>query len=230
MIKSIHSDNPTFFSSLKVLKHATATPITNLLINLELLCKDKQLKQLSSNSRLYLEKAIVSTNYLKSIMKQCSNQQASANLPFRIKDSIYEVINICKKPKTEAQLISYIQLSENECLSGNKLYFQEAIICLLNNAFQAYSKNHANKLVVLFASKIDSCLEIKIVDGATGFLELNDCEIKNNNKSNTFTSCGVGLEFVRKVVVEHFGGKFQISSKHNRGSTVQCFFPSLVNR
>ncbi len=230
MIKSNCSNESSFFSSLRVLKHATATPITNLLVNLELICKDKELQQLSSNSRFYLEKAIVSTNYLKSIMEQCNNQKATNKALFNIKNSIFEVINICKRPKTETQLIPYIQLSNNDSLSGNKLYFQEAIICLLNNAFQAYTKDHANKLVVLFASKKGSYCEIKVVDGATGFLQLNDCEIKKSNNSNTFNCGGVGLEFVKKVVTEHFDGKFQISSKLSKGTTVQCLFPISANR
>lgn len=230
MIKSSYPNNSSFFSSLRVLKHATATPITNLLLNLELIYKDKQFEKLSSNSRFYLKKAIMSTNYLKSIMKQCNDHQTTRGASFNIKDAIYEVINICKKPTTEAQLIPYIQLPKEESLSGNRLYFQEAMICLLNNAFQAYTKNHANKLVVLFASKKDSYCEIKIVDGATGFLQLNDCEIKKSNNFNTFNSGGVGLEFVRKVLIEHFNGKFHISSKVNKGTTIQCLFPVSANR
>lgn len=224
MINSFYSKQQNFFSSIKVLKHATDTPITNLLVNLELLSKDKQLCKLSSNSLYYLEKAILSTNYLKDLMMQCDIPQSS-NHSFCVKDSLFEVINICKRPETEAQLIPYIQLNSDDSLTGSKLYLQEAIICLLNNAFQAYTKNHANKLVALFASKKEFYLEIKVVDGATGFLQLNDSnndpEIHSKHLNNTRT----GLKFVKEVITQHFGGKLLIQSQLKKGSTVQCLIP-----
>ncbi len=224
MINSFYSDQHNFFSSIKVLKHAANTPITNLLINLELLSKDKQFHKLSPNSLYYLEKAILSTNYLKDIMMQCDIPQSN-NLSFLIKDSLFEVINICKRPETEAQLIPYIQLNKNDSLTGSKLYFQEAIICLLNNAFQAYTKNYANKLVAIFASKKESYLEIKIVDGATGFLQLNDSDKDREIGDEILANTRTGLKFVKKVITQHFGGKLLIQSRLKKGSTIQCLIP-----
>lgn len=213
----------SFFSSLKVLTHATATPITNLLINLELLERDISQATTHANCSYYLSKAILSAQYLKEIMQECTNNPLCVKKRFIVKDSIREMLQICKNPEHRGQLVSYLQLTGQESLTGNKLYFQELLICLINNAFQAYQSHDSNQLVVVTASQDGTMLKIRVVDGGSGFLELNDSLKKHQNTSSK--SGGTGLRFVRQVMLDHFGGSVNINSTCHKGSCVECVFP-----
>ncbi len=221
---SNHADlTQSFFSSLKVLTHATATPLTNLLINLELLERDLYQTKTHTNAYYYLSKAVLSAKYLKEIMKQCKGDSNCINKEFLVKDAIREMLQICKNPQHNSQLISYLQLSMQDKLKGNKLYFQEMLICLINNAFQAYQPHDANQLVVITANKEKMAIKIRVVDGGSGFLELNDS--LRQHHTHCSNSNGTGLRFVRQVISTHFGGSIKISSTCHRGSCVECHFP-----
>ncbi len=215
-----HTDN--FFSSLKILEHSTATPITTILLNLELLSQDDTFNQAKSNCSHYLKRALLSAKYLRKVMKQCSQPM---NLQtFNVRPALKEVVNICQQPAQQGQLISFIKIADNLTLTGCQLYFQEAVICLLNNAFQAYKEHAPNKLVVLYCQKNKQQLEIKVTDGGQGFLCLRD---KGNQPASieNVPQKGTGLAFVEKVVQKHFQGKMNIITYPNRGSTVHCLLP-----
>jgi K+-sensing histidine kinase KdpD len=211
-----------FFSSLKILHHSINTPLTNILLNLQLLAKDTTFQQ-KSNNQLYLYRAILSAKYIKNIMQQ-SYQQQSLQKTFCPKQALREVIEICIKPMVEGQLISFLRIPEQLELCGNQLYFQEAMICLLNNAFQAYNKNSANKLVVLSCHKNKKFLTIKIADGGSGFLCLKD-HAASKTKINKVRKLGTGLPFAQQVIEQHFQGKLEIETYPQRGSTIHCSFP-----
>ena len=224
------SNDLSFFSSIKILRHAAATPITNLLINLELLFQDPTLTQSQSNCSHYLKQAYLSAKYLQNIMNQC-NQSTNSTQQFMIKDTLLELIELCKKPKLQGHLVHFLQLSGVEKLQGNKLYFQEAIICLLNNAFQAYSEYTANKLVVLFCRIENNLLKIKVVDGATGLLQLNDIGSQSTHlESVDVPKKGTGLQFVEQVITNHFQGKVKITTTLNKGTTVHCSLPIFKDK
>lgn len=218
------SQSHNFFSSLKILKHSLSTPVTNLLVNLELLSQDPNLNKLKNNSNLYLKRSLLSVNYLREITKQCDKLNNKKRLSkFSVQHSLREVIEICKNPKEKGVLIPFLQLNGSEKLTGNKLYFQEAIICLLNNAFQSYQDYAPNKLVMLFAKKANGLLEIKVTDAGKGFLKLKDSEKKLISIKDI--TPGNGLRFTKEVVKDHFQGVLTIDSQPLKGTTVSCAFP-----
>jgi signal transduction histidine kinase len=223
---SLDLNNMNFFSSLNVLCHATATPLTNILINLDLLMRDQSISDSKSNTKHYLRQALISAKYLKGLMSQCSNH-STIQAKFKIKDTLMELIEICKKPNLKGHLVHYFQLTGDEQIEGNKLYFQEAIICLLNNAFQAYQEYAANKLVVIIANIDGSQLQIKVVDGATGLLELNDNHLTQAEIESpiSLANMGTGLKFTEHVITNHFSGSLKIESRLKKGTTVHCSFP-----
>lgn len=224
--QSHFSDNSSdnFFSSLAVLKHSLSTPITNLLINLELILQDPHLEKLKPNSDLYLQRSLLSAKYLHQIMSQCNFKEHLPHPEFVVKDSLFELVEICKNPKQKGLLVPFIQLNGNEKLSGNKLYFQEMVICLLNNAFQAYDKFATNKLVMLFVKVKQNQLVLKVTDKGRGFLCLKDSGVKKIN-SQQIKPKGTGLSFIEQVVVDHFSGKILIESQPQNGTTVHCTLP-----
>lgn len=215
-----HAGN--FFSSLKILEHSTATPITTILINLELLSQDNTFTQTKSNCGHYLNRALLSAKYLKKVMKQCS--QPIQSHTFQVKSALNEVVNICQRPAKQGQLISFIKIADNLSLTGSQLYFQEAVICLLNNAFQAYQQHAANKLVVLHCQTNQKQLEIKVTDGGQGFLCLQD-QGSQPASIEKVPQKGTGLAFVESVIQNHFQGKMNVITYPSRGSTIHCLLP-----
>lgn len=180
----------------------------------------------TNNCQHYVRQAFLSAKYLKGLMHQC-NSESQINHKFKIKETLLELVEICKKPNLKGHLVHYLQLNGNETIEGNKLYFQEAIICLLNNAFQAYQEHAANKLVVVIANVQQSTLEIKVVDGATGLLELNDSHLTQAEIQSpiSLANMGTGLRFAENVISNHFSGSIKIESKLRKGTTVHCTFP-----
>ncbi len=213
-----------FFSSLAILQHSLATPVTNLLLNLELLQQDPNLNKLKPNNDLYLKRALLSAKYLREIIKQCKIYDHRPEHQFNIKESLHELIQICQKPTSTKLLIPFIQLNGQEQLTGNKLYFQEAVICLLNNAFQAYQRQNTNKYVLLFVNKTQQELKLRVVDKGQGFLCLKDSS-KKRIKPDQLTTKGTGLSFIEQVVVNHFLGKVFIESEPEKGTCIYCSFP-----
>jgi K+-sensing histidine kinase KdpD len=213
-----------YFSSLKVLQHSLNTPITNLLINLELLtrCAQTQPKQL--NDHLYLKRCLLSAQYLKTLVKQCDDLKNYQCHQFNVLEAIHEVIEICKNPKQQGLLLPFLQLTGDEYLRGNKLYFQEVIVCLLNNAFQSYENYAPNKLVLLFMQTVKQTLNLKITDAGKGFLCLRDSGGKAVT-SDKLNNKGTGLTFIEQVVLKHFSGQIKIESQPHKNTTIHCSFP-----
>ncbi len=214
-----------FFSSLKVLRHSLATPITNLLLNLELLSQALEDNEADINYSVYLQRCLTAAKYLQQILRNSDlelNDQTATF--FQIKPALHEVLEICGNPRKKGILLPFIQLSGRESLQGYKLHFQEAIVCLLNNAFESYQEHAPNKLVLLSAQCSDQQLKIRVTDAGQGFLCLKDTG-KNLVPITNINDRGVGLSVVDQVIRDHFKGKVLIKSQPNQGSSVCCSLP-----
>ncbi len=230
-----HSNQTSnYFSSLDLIKHSFNTPLTSLMINLELAlelqAQSFKLSQPKKNYTQYLQNALLCADYLKAIMN--SDQTQLLKKPqFRIKSAMMQVINMVKKAQTKVQIINFITLNKQLKLAGSKLYFQEALICLINNACEAYDEQAPNRLVMLWAQQQKQQLELKIVDAGRGFLQLADTlaagkKINWHQLETTKSDhLGLGLKFVKKVVMDHFKGQLQIRTQPNKGTTISWRIP-----
>jgi len=215
-----------YFSNSQILKHALATPVTTILLNLELAlaCEPGDLV-FKSNFSHYLNRAFLSAKYLKSILKESGNQKASFYQSFFLKQAINEVSIIAKKSSCTSQLINYLSIDDQLLIKGSKIYFQEAMICLLNNAFESYQDNVANKLVVLSARKKDKEVEINITDAGQGMNWLRQKMAVIPGVSMKKKHQGLGLAFAKKLITQKMTGKFYINSKANKGTRIRLLLP-----
>ena len=215
--------------SLKLLRHSLTTPVTNLLFNLESVLNFKD--QHKSNYQFHLQQAWLSAKYLRPLMVNIDNPRL--NQSFKIKPALLEVLNLTKQPDVRGQLIQFIKISDCLCLRGNRFYFQESLICLLNNAFEAYQSSAENKLVIISCEKQQQELIIKVVDGAQGFNSPNQDQLSlfklNDSVPSWKTSkpnhLGYGLKFVHYVVTSHFKGFVKLNNYQGRGAAICCYFP-----
>lgn len=217
--KQLQSDQQ-LFSNLTVLKHALATPLTNILLNLEVIFADRHFNRMKPNCQHYLSSAWLSAKYIKRIMDNTTHLSQQ----FYVAEAIKEVLAIYPPKKSNCHLIPFIKIDDQCRLNGSRIYFQEIVICLLNNAFEAYQPNSSNRLVILTVEKIDEKMCLRVVDGGRGFeslAESNGLYLSDSNKD----SGGTGLVFAQKALKQYFQGKMKIKTFHKRGSSVACFFP-----
>lgn len=216
------STSEQYFSSLPVIRHSCATPLTNIIVNLELSLNSNVLEKSKSNYQFYLQQALISARYLK---KMISTDCSSRNLKFKLKTAVREVTAITKRPLAKCQLISFVKVGGRLELTGSKLYFQECLICLLNNALESYPPNAANKLIVLTVKRLmkEGLVEIRVTDGGSGFKQFSEPQQKIQLRDSG--SKQTGLPFVKKVVENHFQGQVKIDTYPNKGSTVICTLP-----
>jgi sensor histidine kinase regulating citrate/malate metabolism len=157
------------------------------------------------------------------------------------------VLVLAQRQSPSCQLISFIKLSDNLRLSGSKLHFQESIICLLNNAFEAYQPSAGNKLVVLHADQEQEQIKISVVDGGVGFSQdtkqlATQGGVKDDRDSQESMPkladsaqtdsgqaikgrSGVGLDFVTNTIQHRFQGQVEVNSQPGKGTTINCYLP-----
>ncbi|MBD3250692.1 MAG: hypothetical protein GF381_03950 [Candidatus Pacebacteria bacterium] len=229
--------NPGFNHQLRLIQHSVATPVTNLLLNLERLRDQPRSKK--SNFQFHLNQAWLSANYLQQLIKHFS--QPEKKIKFRVRQAVVEVSQLIKKPSDHRQLIELIKIGPELKLNGNKFSFQECLICLLNNAFEAYKEDCSTKTVMLVVENLGSELLVKVVDGAGGIeavtgqlLLLKEAAPAKINQlafqplpSTKSEHLGFGLKFIKKVVCLDFKGKLEIKTSPGKGTQINCYFPLL---
>lgn len=209
------------FLTLQVVRHSCQTPITNLITNLEII--NSQLTTHQQRCFPALIRAKLSASYLQEIMAQTYFTQL-ASQKFKVNLALNELLNLIPQPENSFQLIPLINLPTTLTLAGNKLSFQETIICLINNAFEAYPPQSTIRLVVLSARLVQSSLIIKVMDGARGFNNLILADHGYQAKSTKLNG-GQGLTFAQQIVSNHFHGQLKIKNLSPRGSLVIIKIP-----
>lgn len=214
-----------YFSQSKILKHSIATPVTNILLNAELASKTSQFSSIKPNYFNHLDQILVSAKYLSSILKLADDNHPDDCSDFYPKNALMEILNIAKKPQTRIQIVAHLNIDSDLRLQGNQFYFQEAIICILNNACEAYKNTALDKTILIVCSVYKNNLIINISDGGRGITWLEKQKIYFSNYSRKSNHSGVGINFAKKIVCHHFHGSFKIISFKNKGTTIRISLP-----
>lgn len=223
------------FNSSHVFRHTANTPISTLLCNLEFLktkMEDKNYKEF---------KEILDSCYLASLrLKKLVNNQGQSQKKEIKKEKIYvkkslENIKIIMKQNRiglDINLNSYI--TENFYLNGSSVLFEEMLICLINNACEAYQKGQGKVIDILIKKekskdKSNKYLTIYVTDYASGmdYLEQKLATLpKYTHKKN---NSGIGLFFVKNTVEKYFDGELHIFSQKGFGTQV-CLKIAFKNK
>jgi len=214
-----------YFSQTEVLKHSLASPVTSLLINAELALQNVNQQHISNNFYYHLNQVRISARYVSSILQLSDSDSLQLKNSFSAKTLINETLTIAHKPNSTIQVVSYIDFPSSIKILGNKLYFQELLICILNNALESYEKKQGHRSVIITGNLINKHLVLHVSDGGKGISWLEKRKIFFYGFSRKKGHRGVGLPFAKKVIEEHFQGSMKILSKKNRGTTISLYFP-----
>ncbi|MFZ5376090.1 MAG: sensor histidine kinase [Patescibacteria group bacterium] len=205
------------YNHLPLLKHALATPLTSILINAEQALErtkpsEKQFQPLNA---IYHQ-----TRHAVSILKMADHTSPSFT-----KFSLEHLLGDLKMmfpPTTNRQLLVFYQVSHQVLIVGPKTHFLEALICLINNAFESYHQEK-NQLVMVSAIKKQLFLEIKIVDAGRGINK--SLRSQPRLKSTKENHLGIGLAYVKHILTWYFHAELKIDTRKRLGTTITINLP-----
>lgn len=213
-----------YFSQTKILKHSLSSPLTSLLLNIDLALQSTEPTKVKKNFYYHLSQVKLSAKYLASILELSDNETLLEQHFFPL-SSIQEALVLSKKPNSSVKIISHLSFSSGIKVRGNKLLFQEMLICVLNNAVESYEADCLNKVIYLTGGINNQSLEISISDGGKGISWLEMKKITLASYTRKKNHQGIGLFFAKNVVHEQFHGSLILKSKKGHGTTVFISIP-----
>jgi len=210
-----------FFSTAPVIAHSFSTPITNILLNTEIVVNNlpTEAKKLSN---IYLQRILINAQYLNSAL-QLNNVLTPTF--FSPKDALQELLKLNQDTKLKQQIISRLSIPNHFKLKGNKLFFQEMVVCLLNNAYESYPKQKYYKPIFLIFNLQKKFCTLSVIDGGRGMtwlrIKLSISQFYSTKKKHS----GLGLYFVKRTIEQEFNGQLKLQSRLGQGTTVSLQFP-----
>lgn len=214
--------------------HELRTPITALKAMLEVSLRDPKLDL--DESKKVLTDAIYSTNQLKTLsdslleLNHFNNNKSALNLsPVSIKNLMSESVKKIKPKADKKQIvIKYNPIKGQINIDIQKI--EELFLILFDNAIKYSPKSSQIKFIAL---KTRKNIIFKIIDQGIGISEKDLPHIfdrfyraDNARTKNGTSGYGLGLSIAKKIVESH-GGKLEVSSKINNGTTFFIYLPNF---
>jgi signal transduction histidine kinase len=196
------------------LRHSISSPLSVILLNLELALK--------AHNPDHLNRALDQAKYLQQVITP------TAQSTFSVSSALHEVAVLIKSSYRNCAVLTHFSLVQNPQLLGSKFHFQEAILCLCRNAYQAYSDHtHPNLLILISASLQNRHLHISVTDGGKGmsFWEQRLATQPGFSLGESSENTGLGLAAVKNIAEHIYKGKMYITSSPRRGTTVKLVLP-----
>lgn len=214
------SGTPTYQPSGIFFTHAASTPLTNIAINLESALSRLRHHPQWQQEALHLEQALLDTKHLQRLFLQKRHKSKC----FKVNSATQEVIIRLHNPAQRKCIKSSLFIPETVCLSGSVFQFQEALSCLISNAFEAYPK-FKEKHIAILAFSAQKQLHFYICDTGEGMPWIAQQLIGTIGLTTKSTGHGKGMAFAKKVIETEFKGTLRIYSDPHHGTTVNVTIP-----
>lgn len=198
-----------------ILAHTLANPISVLISNLEFL-----LEQNTYNSNKNLKRSYIAALRLKELLAVQKERQLSV---FNLKKSLDTSI-LFFKAKHRCRVL-YSSTTSNLKVKGSKHLLEEALLCILNNAAEAYTATIKPSVIVVYAYRQKDSAIIMIQDFGLGMNSLAQKVATISGVTYKSYGFGVGIPFAISVIEESFNGKLEIESKLKKGTRVTITLP-----
>ena len=217
-----------FFTNIS---HEIRTPLTLIKSPLERILKSDTEDQETTNQ---LQLAINNTNKLKTLVNQILDLQKLDEDLLSLDLSEFEIISFCKEivssfkgysSQNNCKLIFEANISEAQ-ITFDQGRLQSIITNLLSNAFKFNKENGE----VFFKLNLNAYqLLLKISDTGKGISsdhlkKLGERYYQIGNSNTNVEGSGIGLAYVKEII-ELINGKFSISSKLEKGTTITISLP-----
>lgn len=206
------------FYNLQILKHSLKTPLTNLLVKLDLLSNQSQSKE----TQQIISSLKQTVRYLERIFNFFIDKNKREKTSELIK--LLQEIQIFHHQGKKLLIRNYTQGNDTILLNCNKFLLQEALICLINNAFESY-QNQINEKVLISIYQGNSFIEIRLRDYGQGMSLFKKLRINLKNKSYKKNHQAIGLKFAKNVFIKDLKAIFQLYSQKNMGTLIIVRLP-----
>ncbi len=208
-------------------RHAAATPLTSLLLNLEMIKQHRALQQSA-----YLREAVQSAHYLKKLFRLEKSSHNQQRKPwFSVKLAIEAAVRLVRPLQKQVLIRSHFTFGNQLRIRGNCFCFQEAVICTLRNAIESYRSLQAisNRVVLINGRKIradhQQSLKLCFIDGGCGLSWWQRPLIFAEGFTTKESGTGFGLVWVKRVVEDHLGGELKLKSQKGKGTQLTWILP-----
>ncbi len=201
-------------------RHAAVTPLSSLVINLELAQEHRHIAQTP-----YVQQALCSAYRLKELFQK--PQLLNSKKSFFIRPFLKEALRLAKHNSPEVIINSHLNFPHQTKLYGSRFYFQEAVICTLKNAIESYTglSQKENRIILIVGKIINNHLKLSFIDGGQGMSWLEKSLMFADGYSMKSSGSGTGLTWVKNVIEQHFSGKINVKSKKHQGTTMTWLLP-----
>ncbi len=204
-------------------KHMLATPLTTLQIAAqELITTKNNSIKYHSNSIQTLEFSLRRITDIYSFFNETNTKSVQECLPIQV------IKNLCKNFCADATRLSVQVLSKSTTtkikIHGSTFLFEEAIVCLIKNAFEAY-QTRTEKIVSITIWQKQHYLYISIQDYGCGLAWWKQVLAEVPYLSFKRNGSGIGLPFARIVIEKMCNGKLLINSLPGIRTEVICVLP-----
>ena len=201
-------------------RHAAATPLSSLVINLELAQEHRHIAKTT-----YVQQALHSAYRLKELFKK--PQLLNSKKSFFIKPFLKESLRLVKYNFPEVVINTSLNFPHQTKIRGSRFYFQEAVICTLKNAIESYAglSPGENRIILVVGKTTQSYLKLSFTDGGRGMNWLEKSLMFADGYSNRSSGSGIGLTWVKNVIEQHFAGEIKVKSRKHQGTTMTWLLP-----
>jgi signal transduction histidine kinase len=205
---------------VRTFSHAISTPMTSLLLYLETCLSNPHILE---ERRVKAElKAL--TSHLKSLYQEWMYLHHSQPHAFSVMQTIKQAILTAGHQYKQAVSVQ-CNAPANIRLLGSSIVFQEVIVCLLRNAYEAYPHHESNRPISCIVTKRPTSLHVDIIDAGNGMNSLALLVAGMPGITFKEQGTGIGLYLSRDSLRQHFGGELHIASAAGVGTRVTLELP-----
>lgn len=206
--------------SLLVLEHALASPLTVLRSTIA------EVKPAVGRSSPVL-RSQQALDYMESVVANLIKGKAAR---FDCYSALREVVSLSQTEKMQISLVIDARLrAKPPQLYGNKVRLQEALHCMIKNAYLAYAEQSESGVVIVTALPQGQHVKVSIADYGCGMNYWQQKIATVPLLTLRSDGSGIGLSFARDVIVREFAGTLTILSNKNVGTTMQITLPLSHN-
>lgn len=208
----------------QVFLHACKTPVTVLKCGLELL--REQVVSASPESTEVFSSLESCVCELEQLLHAVHAEVVSTQSTFSLRSALANVTGLLRLRFRHAHI--FVEVPKDVQLTGNRLYFEEALRCVVSNGLEAYKRSSSSCVHILARNRAEA-LQIDIIDSGFGMGAATKLLALVSGISYKDSGSGIGLQFARLTVEKMFGGKMIITSQLGVGTRVTWILPHSVS-
>ena len=215
--------------------HELKTPITTINLTTQLL-RDESVQKDPEATDSYLNIIEGESNSLKTLVDEVLTVFRTEQLPVRdmheisMHELLQTVVKVHQLALEECKAEVHFDLgAENDVVLGDRIHLINAMSNLIDNAIKY---RNGDLVINVTTRNVGNMIEIRIQDNGIGISKEDQKQIFepfsriNTDNAHYVKGYGLGLSYVRFVIVKHHGGVIKVDSELGEGSTFIVSLPT----